>query len=437
MRVFNTAIIILSGYFIVIAFGISAPSAYNAIITIPINTYQSILDDAFMVSKQRQNPTFYNPEINDKKGVTINNTDLSYTGLTFFANAEHDSDALLIDQDGKIVHKWSVSPHDIFENEQNVPEDFFRTPRAFLDTQTGDVYAIVRVVHRTPNGLGLVKMDKDSKVLWVHEGYIHHDVAIDQNKNRLYTLGQTILYAPHPNFPNIHPPFMDEEIRVLNPDTGEEIKRISFLNLFEKSGKSEILSKISHMPQDPGLASGDVFHSNTVELVPAEAVGKAPMLKEGHLLVSFRNLDLLIMVDPEDEIITWASYGPWKGQHDPEIQPDGTLLLFDNQGELSLKGGISRLLHIDLNTLGILWEYSGTKEQPMSSPYASSIHVLPNSNILVSESYTSRMLEVTPDKEVVWEYWSPNRKDIGDVKFIPNIFSGMRYAYDDIKFLEE
>ncbi len=431
MRIFNVTLFILAGYCLVLTLGIISPNTYNNVFTTPINTYKSI------ISNKEQKPTFYQPEMNDKKGVTINKVNDSYNGLTFLANAEIENDSILIDQTGKIVHEWSISPYEVFKQVENVPADFFITPRTFLDTDTGNVYAIFRMVHKTPNGLGLVKMDKDSNVLWVHEGYIHHDVAVDKEKNRLYTLGQTVRHNADPHYPNIRPPFMDEEIRVLNPDTGEEIKRISFLELFKKSGKSEILSKISHIPQDPSLAAGDVFHANTVELVPAEADGKAPMLKMGHLLVSIRNLDLLIMVDPDREEITWASYGAWKGQHDPEIQPDGTLMLFDNQGNLSLNGGISRVLNIDMNTTGIIWEYTGTKELPMRSVYASSLHILPNNNILISDSYSGRILEVTPEKEVVWEYWSPNRKKISDITYIPSIFSAMRYKRDELKFLNK
>ena len=36
-----------------------------------------------------------------------------------------------------------------------------------------------------------------------------------------------------------------------------------------------------------------------------------------------------------------------------------------------------------------------------------SVQRLPNGNTLISESEKGHVIEVTPDKEIVWEYWFP------------------------------
>ena len=45
--------------------------------------------------------------------------------------------------------------------------------------------------------------------------------------------------------------------------------------------------------------------------------------------------------------------GAWIGQHDPDILPNGNILLFDNDGELG-EAGRSRVVEVDPRTTGIV-----------------------------------------------------------------------------------
>ena len=67
------------------------------------------------------------------------------------------------------------------------------------------------------------------------------------------------------------------------------------------------------------------------------------------------------IIDPDKEEITWASYGPWHGQHDPKVHDDGTVVMFDNKGSFEPGTGGSRVLQADLNSSGIVW-------RPKNSP---------------------------------------------------------------------
>jgi len=97
----------------------------------------------------------------------------------------------------------------------------------------------------------------------------------------------------------------------------------------------------------------------------------------------------------------------------------------------------SRVLEFDPVTLEIVWEFSAMtqgfpdgEESRVYSRYESGAQRLPNGNTLVTESRRGRLIEVTPECEVVWEYVSPyNLLDSGDL-FFSDVFRGYRVPYD-------
>ncbi len=446
MRVMGVLIAILSSYLCVLGLGIMNVQAFNVLIITPIREYRNQITQ-YKEDLKAYNPSFHAPERTPLKGVSINNNHLTYDGYNFHIGSGNKQ-AFLIDMNGDTVHSWKIEPKKIWadtaeHSAHTKPDHWFSCLRAFLEPQTGNIYALLSSRGAALETYSLAQLDKNSDIIWVYQGFVHHDLAFSDDGKHLYVLGKKAIRRYNPAFPTLAPPFLDEEIIILDQQ-GNEVKKISFLKLFETSQLKGIIDHITAAPADSTMHYGDIFHSNTIEVIPTKAIGKAPMLKEGHLMISFRNLDLLAIVDPDKEEITWASYGPWKGQHDPEIQNDGSVIMFDNQGSLKKDSGASRILQVDLNTMAILWEYNGTKENPLSSAYNSSIHALPNSNILITETEAGRIFEVTRDKEIVWEYWNPKRiliekshhgEQYNNTPHIPALFSAIRYSKEELKFL--
>ena len=56
------------------------------------------------------------------------------------------------------------------------------------------------------------------------------------------------------------------------------------------------------------------------------------MLKVGDLLVSLRNVSSLVAIDAETKMARWAMAGSFRRQHDPDLLPNGHILVFDNLG---------------------------------------------------------------------------------------------------------
>lgn len=147
------------------------------------------------------------------------------------------------------------------------------------------------------------------------------------------------------------------------------------------------------------------------------------------------------------------------GQHHCHMIPkglpgEGNILLFDNGGwagygmpsHCSRDGGKadlrdhSRVLEIDPTTLEVVWEFSGrtfggmmgiVADSKFYSPLISSAQRLPNGNTLICEGCYMRMFEVTPDKEVVWEFIAPF-KGMREM-----VYRAYRYPYDYVPQLEK
>ena len=377
---------------------------------------------------------FYFEERTADKGVTKHNPEKSFNGYTLYSTV-YEQKAYLIDMKGKVVHSWAKPFEEIWPDpvaDYIPPTHKIFWCRVWLDSD-GGLYIQYCIDGPGNKAVGLTKLDKDSNLVWKYEDYSHHDMELSANGN-IYVLVNNIRHEPHKALPYVTKPFMDEFIVTLN-SKGEEIARASILDMMYDSPARSLLELIGDTPSDPKLNTGDLLHPNTITEITQSVAGKAPMLKAGHVLVSFRNIDLLASFDLENQRMTWASYGPWRAQHAPEFFDDGTIAMFDNEGNVSKEGGASRILHIDLNNLAVLWEYIGSKNEPFYSPYNGFVQTLGNGNLLATETSAGRIFEIDKNKDIVWEFYVPERLESKGKKHIPSVFSGHRYAEDQIKFL--
>jgi hypothetical protein len=69
--------------------------------------------------------------------------------------------------------------------------------------------------------------------------------------------------------------------------------------------------------------------------------------------------------------------------------------------------------------------YAGDDKKPLNSTVRGAQERLPNGNTLITESEGGRLIEVTPEREIVWEYISPVRGGERD-ELIPFLSWGQR-----------
>ena len=64
-------------------------------------------------------------------------------------------------------------------------------------------------------------------------------------------------------------------------------------------------------------------------------------------------------------------------------------------------------MEINPVTSEVEWEYKGMQPLHLFSFHISGVTRLPNGNTLICEGAAGRIIEVTPSKELVWEYINP------------------------------
>lgn len=175
----------------------------------------------------------------------------------------------------------------------------------------------------------------------------------------------------------------------------------------------------------------DPTHLNYVEALPAEWASRFPQFMPGDLLVSFRNRQSIAVIDKTTGLVKWALRGPFVRQHNPQFLPNGHILVLDNMG-----GGPdldrSRVLEIDPATQSIVWCY----DRDLYSPIRGSVQVLSNGNVLIAESQRGRVLEVTKDNRVVWEYVNGVSERVDGSPAVGIVTTAERIAREKLDFLE-
>jgi hypothetical protein len=128
--------------------------------------------------------------------------------------------------------------------------------------------------------------------------------------------------------------------------------------------------------------------------------------------------------------IVWLVNGSWFRQHDPDIT-DGKIMLFDNRGDFA-RGARSRVLEFDPVTQEVTWQAAVGEGYDLYSGWGASQQPLANGNVLINEAVSARLLELTRDGTLVWEFFAAGRDESG--QFAAPILEAKRYAPEDLQF---
>jgi hypothetical protein len=356
---------------------------------------------------------FWKPVRHSAKGVTRHDPARAQQGLTLYTSGQ-EARADLVAMDGEVVHEWQLPFSAVWDETSPIsdpqPDDFIYWNKAMI-YPNGDLLAIYVAAGDSPWGYGLVKIDRDSQLVWKYLGQVHHDVDIGED-GRIYALTHEIRHNEYRDFPQLAVPRIDDFVVVLSPD-GEELQKVSITDALINSPYERLLTRVVW------YTKGDYLHTNGIDVLEAGDTAKLPVADAGQVLLSFREIDTIALLDLDEERIVWAVRGPWLAQHDSDILPDGNILLFDNLGnflhadgsDAEGGGGRSRILEFDPSTTEIVWQYAGTPEEPFESDVRASQERLANGNTLITEETGGRILEVTPDHEIVWEFVNPVRAE--------------------------
>jgi len=323
-------------------------------------------------------------------GVTKYVPEKCQPGFTLFSPAWGNTE-YLIDPRGLLVHRWRVTHSNLAE---------------LLDG--GNLFT-----HNC--GRWLEELTPDSETVWRWEGDetfeapTHHDFYCDRD-GEVVTLAAVREPVREGLFvPGTEPEYLRTDVVLRINRRREIVWRFSFgEHLEELCDLAGYPRPIPYKRRDESgrlvpYGRPDWAHANTIEVLGPTPLGERDdRFRAGNLLFSLRHVDTIGIIDPDRDAIVWC-YGPGvlDGQHQPTMLDNGNILVFDN----GTARGHSIVREIEPITGQIVWQYADGEN--FFSPFRSGNQRLANGNTLICECDAGRLFEVTPAKEIVWEFHSP------------------------------
>lgn len=320
------------------------------------------------------------------ESVTVWERHAAQQGLNLFTSG-HAPEATLMTMDGQVVRTWRFPYERAFPDRPPLPStpagrEHWRRVRLMRD---GGIIAIYE-------GQGLIRLTRDSQLVWALPIGAHHDLAVRDDGSMLVLTREVRMRE------DVHPfePILEDFITEVAAD-GRIVSAFSIVDAFLASDYAACMRKAPPY--------GDIFHTNTLQILDGSNEQRSPAFRRGNLLISSPHMDTIAVIDPRQRRVVWALSGLWHFQHEPVLLPGGRLLILDNQSQ----GGRSRVLEIDILTQRIVWSYEGDTAHPFFTEFNGSVQRLSNGDTLIVESDGGRAFEVDRRKRIVWEFYNPHR----------------------------
>jgi Arylsulfotransferase (ASST) len=268
-------------------------------------------------------------------------------------------------------------------------------------------------------GADIFEMTQAGRVVWKYsdsERMLHHDQERVFNGNTLIACSKEIKVAV------VSAKSLKDDCVIEVDGSGKIIWEWQTADHYDELGLSAQARAIILTGRDV-KGGWDWAHVNAASPIPANTGHTDPRFKPGNVMISYRNLNMVVVVDKDTKKIVWKADNLTIGQHNIHMLPagvpgTGNVLVFDNGGippNSNPRGAFarsnSRVLEINPLTMSIVSEYTAEKSgRPIwtfFSQFISSAQRQPNGNTLICEGANGRFFEVTPAGEIVWEYVNP------------------------------
>ncbi|MEM8959684.1 MAG: arylsulfotransferase family protein [Pseudomonadota bacterium] len=314
----------------------------------------------------------------------------------------------LVELDGTVVHRWPISPGALTEGIEHLSNrpliDWNYDSHGAVALPDGSV--VFNIDH-----IALVKLDRCGAVVWRVDTPAHH--SIERNADGTFWVSSAVKHRDASALADrlYRPPFAEDHLTKIGPD-GRILANISLIEVFRSNDAMGLLTlpggtnTRTYRASRPDMPR-ELFHLNDVEALPADMAGAFDAFASGDLLVSLRNRNLILVMDPNTLRMKWWHIGNWVRHHDPDWHADGTIRLFDNNRDGTEAGdilGSSRIVSIepDSKRERILL---GEGEDPVFHTTRRGKHQqLSGGRILVTEAEAGRVFITNSANEIVWEY---------------------------------
>ena len=345
---------------------------------------------------------WYYSRVDEPDTPPVRSTDQAYEGLNLVTGISDDLElfAKIVDMDGREVHSWDIDWFRIWPDADHLPESWIpkskpgATIHGVVIMDNGDLVFNF-------DKLGLVRLDRDSNVVWRLPYQTHHSVELDE-KGNLWVCGMKYHTESDERFPNRIPPFHEQTILEVSPD-GRIIEEWSVDEILRENGYEGLLYQGSIESNISTQVDGDTLHLNDVEPFPEDMA--EGFFEKGDLLVSLRNINTVFVFNRHTGKIKFVSSGWFVRQHDPDFIDGNTFSVFDNYNIAPKEHGHqSRIVIVTAPEGTARVYYEGSPENHFYADVFGKHQWLPNGDLLITESRAGRAFEINREGEVVWEY---------------------------------
>ncbi|MBU5668344.1 thioredoxin [Peptoniphilus sp. MSJ-1] len=411
------------------------------------------------------------------RGTVVYNKDKAYNGINVISTAKDG--ALVTKMDGTELKRFSVNPMPA----KMLVNKNFMSISSFRSSDFG-----------VSDGISLLEFDKDGDVkksfnkhtFFEDRGYrpkwmarAHSDFQREGNSVGYYYPGEKIVENPN-TLLLVHDEIVDERISdktilddvILEIDyEGNVIWKFSFSEHFDELGFSEAAKNVIY--RNPNLRMTEKPVGNYLDVTSISTIGENKWYDQGdprfhpdNILFTARAANIIGIIDKKRNRICYKlgpmfsdfeKLDPVVGSTFASIIPkglegEGNLLIFDNGGRcgygsptLTSPSGLlpyvrhySRILEINPVTLGVKWSVDPRDfgfSIPINgykfySPYGGNLQRLPNGNTIITLATEGLVIEITRDKEIVWQWTCPYRTNTENVLKNNMIYRVYRYPYE-------
>jgi len=350
-------------------------------------------------------------------------------GLTLITAKDRILKAAVVNAQGEAVQEWAIDWKTLWPGASHLPAKDIPKWRPGTHVHGAVIMDNGDLVFNFEH-LGMMRLNPCNEVVWRLPYRTHHSIHVDRDGN-LWAPGQRDHTKPSSDFPNYKPPFTEPTIVKVSPE-GELLLEKSVMRLIIDNGLTGLLY-LQGMNSFSTETTGDTLHLNDVETFDRDdATG---FFTAGDVMISLRNVNTVLVFDRDWKLkYRWSS--DFVRQHDPDFLDANRISLFDNYfiGAPPDKQR-SRILIRDIAADTQTTYFEGTPDNSFFSFIMGKHQWLENGNLLIAETTNSRAFELSPDREVVWEYYhrdeegKPNLLEEAyrlPLRFTPDFFAERR-----------
>jgi len=343
---------------------------------------------------------------NQERVVTVRDEQAMQPGLTLIAAIDKDFNAMVrvVSSTGDVVQEWVVDWYELWPDPNHIQKvkQPKKKPAAFV--HGAQILADHSLMFNFEY-LGMMRLDACSNVMWRLPYITHHSLMPDGQGNFWAGGRNWIPEEDAKRYPHLRTPRLIDTLVRVSPE-GEILETISMPDILSENDLMGFLFMSTTRNFDTSVNEGvDVLHLNDAEVFPEDM--EPGLFEPGDIMLSLRNINTIIVIEPDTRRIKYLRTGGFVRQHDPDFVDGNTISIYDNNHSAPEDVEISsRIVTLDARTDEITVRYPTETDPAFYSNVLGNHQLLPNGNILITASFEGRALEIDSSNKPVWEYFN-------------------------------